>query len=193
MLHHKVILAASFSVCCRGTPWPPKKELSRCDAWAMTGRRRSASEPLGHRRQPRHRRDQPAAGGAGRARRPQGGRQRGRRGHRHQRHAGPGRADELRHRRRPVRHLLGRQDAEALRPQRQRPQPVRPQPRGLRSKRDSKRFPARGRSVVVGARLRRRLGRAAAAVRHDAALRELLAPAIHYAEDGFPVSEIIAG
>ena len=69
-------------------------------------------------------------------------RQCGRRGHRHQRHARPGRADELRHRRRSVRHLLGHQNAKALRPQRQRPQPLQAQPRGLQGEgpdRDSRR------------------------------------------------------
>ena len=45
---------------------------------------------------------------------------------------------------------------------------------------------------MVGARLRRRLGRIAHALRHEG-LAELLEPAIDYAEQGFPVSEIIAG
>ena len=63
----------------------------------------------------------PAAGGAGRAGRAEKGRQRRRCGHRRQRRARRGGADVVRHRRRPVRHRLGRQDAEALRPQRQRP------------------------------------------------------------------------
>ena len=54
------------------------------------------------------------------------------------------RADELRHRRRPVRHLLGRQDQEALRPQRQRPQPLRLNARRCSSSRGSTRFPTQG-------------------------------------------------
>ena len=54
-------------------------------------------------------------------RRPQGRRQRHRRRDRGQRHAQPRRADELRTRRRPLRHHLERETPEALRPQRQRP------------------------------------------------------------------------
>ena len=78
-------------------------------------------EPL-HRGLPaRDRLHQPAVGQHGGRRHSQGRRQRDRRGHRRQRHAQPGRADELRPGRRPVRHRLERERAEALRPQRQRP------------------------------------------------------------------------
>ena len=118
--------------------------------------------------------------------------QRGRRRDRGQRRARRGRADVVRHRRRPVRDRLGRQDQEALRPERQRPLAGTPPRSSCFKAKGLTEIPDARAAELVGARLRRRLGPAPQAVRHQA-LAELLAPAIDYAEDGFPVSEIIAG
>ena len=125
------------------------------------------------------------AGGLGRARDSQARRQRGRRGHRHQCHAGADRADELRHRRRSVRHLLGQQDAEAVRSERQRPQPLQTQSRGVQAE-GPHRHSRRGRALLVGARLRGRLGRSAQPASARSRWRSCCEPAIGYAEDGFP-------
>ena len=66
-------------------------------------------------------------------------------------------------------HLLGQQDAETLRPQRQRPQSVRAQSRRLQAERTQV-HSGRRRFVVVGPRLRGWLGPVAVAIRHDEAL-----------------------
>ena len=91
----------------------------------------------------RHGRHQPSARGPDRPRHPQEGRQRCRCRHRHERgHRAHG-ADVVRHRRRSVRHRLGCQDAEALRPERQRPGAVEATLRVFADK-GLKRFPTRG-------------------------------------------------
>ena len=127
-------------------------------SWRVRSAREDpASEPLGRDCQARHRRYQSAVGGASRSRYAQGRRDGGRCRDRRQRHDGPGRADELRDRRRHVCHLLGQQNAETVRPQRQRPQSVRGQSRSLQAERTQV-HSGRRCSVVVGPRLRRRLG-----------------------------------
>ncbi len=132
--------------------------------------RPAAQDAVGRRGEARDGRDQPASGDGRRDPRPPEGGQRDRRGDRRQRGARRRRADVVRDRRRPVRHRLGRQDQEALRPQRQRARPVR---------RDDRRVPAEGARPdpharpfeLVGAGVRRRLGPAPVSVRHDAAGR----------------------
>ena len=102
-------------------------------------------------------------------------------------------ADVVRHRRRPVRHRLGRQDAEALRPQRQRPLAATRRRAQFFAEKGLKEIPEHRPAELVGARLRRRLGRAAQAVRHDAVRASCSSRPSRYAEEGFPVTEVIAG
>ena len=123
----------------------------------------------------------------------QAGRQRRRCRHRHQRRAGPDGADVVRHRRRPVRHRLGRQDARnstASTPAAGRPTRRRASSSPTRA---WTRFPHHGPAELVGARLRRRLGRTAQAVRHACRSSNSWSRRIRYAEEGFPVTEVIAG
>ena len=134
--------------------------------------------PLGHDRQARHGRHQPSAGGAGGSRRPQGGGNAVDAAIADQRGDRRRRADELRHRRRPVRHRLGRQDAEALRPQRQRPQPVQARRAQVFAEQGLDADSRRRAALLVGARLRGRLGRAAQQVRHASRWPSCSQPAI---------------
>ena len=96
----------------------------------------------------------------------------------------------MRNRRRFVRHLLGQQDAKALRPERQRPQPLQAHARHLPTKRADQHSRRRV-AALVGPWLRRRLGRFARGSAVDS-LADILAPAIEYGEQGFAVTEIIA-
>ena len=82
--------------------------------------RLGATAALGGDGAQRDRRHQPAAGGPGRARHPEEGRQRHRRRRRDGCRAQRGRADERRPRRRPVRHHLHREREQALHAERER-------------------------------------------------------------------------
>ena len=161
-------------------------------AQQRTARRRAAAHPrpLPRRHPSRHRRRQPAARGARRRRNPRTRRQRRRRRHCRQRRHGPHGAHRQRHRRRPVRHLLRREDGPDPRLERQRLGPDRPHAGTAR---------LQGPDRDAGARhlhrhrprRRRRLARDAREVR-EAEFSQLLAPAIYYAEEGFPLSEVTA-
>ena len=147
--------------------------------------RAAAQDAVGRHRPARHGRDEPAAGHGRRDPRPPGRGQRGRRGDRRQRRARRRRADVVRDRRRPVRDRLGREDAEALRPQRQRPGPLRRDDRGLTATRGSTEIPTHGPLSwsVPGCvdgwdQLRARFG--------TKPLADLLAPAIALRRGGLP-------
>ena len=129
--------------------------------------RRSQAQPLGGDGTQRHGRHQPHARRAGRRRGAQARRQRDRRRDRGQRRARRGGADELRHRRRPVCHRVGRQVAEALRPQRQRSLAAwHFAPAHSRAR--ARAHPAQGAAQLVGAGLRLRLAGVARPVRQTA-------------------------
>ena len=108
MFHHKVILAALVFGMLSGHSLAAEEGTQPL---RRVGYDRPAKIPhqsrSADRGQARHRRHQPTAGGSSRARNPQDGRQRRRRGDRHQRHDRPCRADELRHRRRHLSSSIG--------------------------------------------------------------------------------------
>ena len=94
----------------------------------------------------------------------------------------------LGHRRRPVRHRLGRQSRKALRPERQRPGARRPSRSTISAKKGIERMPETGPLpwTVPGCvdgwfALHERFGRLR--------MKDVLEPAIAYAEEGFPLSE----
>ena len=102
-------------------------------------------------------------------------------------------ADVVRHRRRPLRHRLGREDAEALRAATPTAGAAGKATRDYFAERGLKEIPDNRPADLVGPRLRGRLGPASPEVRHDDASKNLLAPSIEYAEKGVPVPEVIAG
>ena len=155
--------------------------------------REGPRRPIGHDGPARHGRDQPAAGGPGRPRRPQAGRQRRRRGHRHQRRPRAHGADVAAASAATCSPSSGtprRKSSTASTPaaaRRTRPRASTSPSKGLTE------IPGDGPAELVGARLRRWLGRAAQALRHDAARRA--ARAEHpLRRGGLPrVTEVIAG
>ncbi len=132
------------------------------------GRRSSAALhiwPARDHRQERHGRLDSSPGRTRRHRNPPRWRQRRRCRHRHQRRDGAHGTYELRRRRRSLRHRMGCQNPPALRTQRERPLTLRRYHRPLPPEAPA-RNPHNWPAVVVGARLRRWLGRAAQAIRH---------------------------
>ena len=132
-------------------------------------RRPAPQDALGRHGPARDGRDEPAARHRDGDPRPPGRRQRRRRRHRRQCRARPRRADLLRDRRRPVRDRLGREDAEALRPQRQRSRPARGDDRAV-SIEGIPGHPQQRPVLVVRPRLRERLGSPPQQVRDEAVL-----------------------
>ena len=122
----------------------------------------------------------------------QAGRQRGRRRDRVNACLGADGADGERPRRRPLRHRLGPEDREARRPQRLGPRAARrsraekvpPEPDGT--------IPLYSPVRLERARLRATAGSSCTRRYGKLPLADVLAPAIRYAEEGFPLSPVIA-